>query len=135
MHGPIRPTDDDSPCHLISGGVWFSHEHDAQRLPVRRTRPRGIALLARDLRLLRPRGPQADGQARRAEQFDADADAIRKSRSDALAAEVNRWLAFLNVAAPNVPKSWDGRPDVHAQIEALGGYAAARDLFKASGRA
>jgi hypothetical protein len=71
----------------------------------------------------------------RAEQFDADADAIRKSRSDALAAEVNRWLAFLNVAAPNVPKSWDGRPDVHAQIEALGGYAAARDLFKASGRA
>jgi hypothetical protein len=47
-------------------------------------------------------------------------------------AELARWQAFLDLAAPSVPKCWDGRSDTAEQIAALGGVAAARAAYRAA---
>lgn len=52
--------------------------------------------------------------------------AADKVESDA---EHARWSAFLNEHAPSVPVDWGGRQDILGQIKALGGFAAARELY------
>jgi hypothetical protein len=71
----------------------------------------------------------------REEQIDADTQAIRRARFLAEFEEDARFGAFLDAAAPDVPKCWDGKSNRIAQIGALGGWKAASALYKASGQA
>ena len=87
----------------------------------------GVVCAARALKMP---AKEVKAAAKRADdaRFEVE-QAARRAAAEARAAE---WLAFLERHAPGV-KDFGGKQDVFEQIQMLGGFSAARALFKEEG--